>query len=90
MVQATAGSLPCGADGMWEPWEKGQETRACPMPRAQAWQSQISAPLHGTAKVPVKGKVGLESERGEQEVKGVPLSPLPRTIHVPGAALAAP
>lgn len=52
------------------------------MSRAQgpAWHSQILAPLHGTAKVPVKGKVGLESERGEQEARGV---------HVPVAVLAA-
>lgn len=51
-----------------------------------AWHSQISAPLHGTAKVPVKGKVGLESEKGSRR-PGVPVSPLPPTIHV--AVLAA-
>lgn len=36
------------------------------MPRAQTWHSHILAPLHGTAKVPVKEKVGLESGAGGQ------------------------
>lgn len=49
--------------------------------------AQSLVPLHGTAKVPEKGKVGLESKRGEQEVKGACVTAATNHCHKPSTSL---